>query len=444
MENNTNQTNRPATSAPSYPAPSGSAIYQVSLLDLAVILVQQRWFIVKLTTVFAVIAIIYSLLVTPIYTSTLQIMPPGGGSSGSGAAAMLAASGLGDLVGGFGAAAQGDTVVGVTKSTIVLDNIIDKNGLLTRESEGFSLFGTIKGLFASKDDKPEPKMRTNVRAGLSDQIQSAADKKSGIITVSVSDTSAEMAMQLAQSVFDETLHVMQNVAVTPSAKQRLFIEEQLKENNKALIAAERDLTMFLKDTGMASPSGTPSDIGSLGLLQARMVAKEIEIKAARRFATDANPKLKQLQAEYNAMQKQFEANKGLRSATSPTGNIKNITESSLQYATLFREYKFRESLVTILLRQYETAKIQEAQDPVVIQLLSPPTVPEIRSKPQRSKIVILATLLGGFLAVFIAFIKHFMSLSAKDPEVAPKIAFVKNAIGADFGKIFKRRKNCGK
>lgn len=444
MENNTNQTNRPATSAPSCPAPSGSNVYQVSLLDLAVILVRQRWFIVKFTTVFAVIAIVYSLLATPIYTSTLQIMPPGGGSSGSGAAAMLAASGLGDLVGGFGGAAQGDTVVGVTKSTIVLDNIINKNGLLTRESEGFSLFRTIKGLFTSKDDKPEPKMRTRVRTALSDQIQSAADKKSGIITVSVSDTSAEMATQLAMSVFDETLHVMQNVAVTPSAKQRLFIEEQLKENNKSLIVAERDLTMFLKDTGMASPSGTPSDIGSLGLLQARMVAKEIEIKAARRFATDANPKLKQLQAEYNAIQKQFEANKGLRSATSPTGEIKNITESSLQYATLFREYKFRESLVTILLRQYETAKIQEAQDPVVIQLLSPPTVPEIRSKPQRSKIVILATLLGGFLAVFIAFIKHFMSLSAKDPEVAPKIAFVKNAIGTDLGKIFKRKKNYGK
>ena len=417
-------------------------IYQVSLLDLLVILIRQRWFIVKFTTVFAVIAIVYSLLATPIYKSTLQIMPPSGGAK-SGAAAVLAATGLGELAGGFGAT-EGDTVVGITKSTIVLDRIIDKNGLLVREPEGFSLIGTIKDLFSSTEDVPEPKMRTRVRADLSEQIQSAADKKNGIITVSVSDTSPEMAIQLAQSVFDETLHVMQNIAVTPSAQQRLFIEEQLKENNQALMEAGKNLTAFLKDTGMNSPSGTPSDIGSLGSLQARMVAKEIEIKAARRFATDANPKLKQLQAEYNAIQKQFEANKGLLSAASPTGEIKNITESSLQYATLFREYKFRESLVAILLRQYESAKIKEAQDPVVIQLLSPPTVPEIRSKPQRKKIVVLATLLGGFLAVFLAFIKHFLSLSAKDPEVAPKIEFVKNALGADFARVFRRRKkNCG-
>jgi len=411
-------------------------IYQVSLLDLLVILVRQRFFIIKFTAAFTIIAIIYSLLATPEYKSTLQIMPPGG--SQSGASAMLAAAGIGDLVGGFGAT-QGDTVVGITKSNVVLDRVIDKNGLLTRDPGGFSIIGTIKGIFSSEGEK-EPRMRTSVRSSLSEQIQSAADKKSGIISVSVSDSTPEMAVQLAQSVFDETLDVMQNVAVSPSAQERLFIEEQLKDNNKALIVAEQDLASFLKKTGMGSLSGTPTDIGYIASLQARMVAKEIEIKAARRFATDANPKLKQLQAEYNAIKKQFEANKGMLSSSSEPGEIKNITESSLQYAALFREYKFRESLVTILLRQYETAKIREAQDPVVIQLLSPPTIPEIRSKPQRKKIVVLATLLGGFLAVFIAFIKHFLSLSAKDPRVGSKVDFIRNTIITDLSKFRRRKK----
>ena len=412
-------------------ASSNQNLYQVSLLDLAVILVRQRFFIIKFTAACAIIAIIYSLLATPVYKSTLQIMPPGG--SQSGASAMLAAAGIGDLVGGFGAT-QGDTVVGITKSNVVLDRVIDKNGLLTRDPEGFSIIGTIKGIFSSEGEK-EPRMRTSVRSSLSEQIQSAADKKSGIISVSVSDSTPEMAVQLAQSVFDETLDVMQNVAVSPSAQERLFIEEQLKDNNKALIVAEQDLASFLKRTGMGSLSGTPTDIGYIAALQARMVAKEIEIKAARRFATDANPKLKQLQAEYNAIKKQFEGNKGIAAAASPTGDINNITESSLKFAALFREYKFRENLMAILLKQYETAKIREAQDPVVIQLLSPPTFPEIRSKPERTKIVILATILGAFLAVFTAFIRHFLSLSAKDPEVASKIEFLKKAITSDLGKF---------
>jgi uncharacterized protein involved in exopolysaccharide biosynthesis len=427
------ENNNPATSQQTSPGSTGN-IYEVSLLDLLVILVQQRWFIIKFTSVFALLAILYSLLATPVYKSTLQIMPPGG--SQSGASAMLAAAGIGDLVGGFGAT-QGDTVVGITKSNVVLDRVIDKNGLLTREPEGFSIIRAVKNIFSSNGEK-EPKMRTKVREELSEQIQSAADKKSGIISVSVSDTSPEMAVQLAQSVFDETLAVMQNVAVTPSAKQRLFIEEQLKENNKALIKAENDLSAFLKDTGMSSPSGTPSDIGSLGALQARMVAKEIEIKAARRFATDANPQLKKLQAEYNAIKKQFEDNKGLTAAASPTGDVKNITESSLLYATLFREYKFRESLVTILLRQYETAKLRESQDPVVIQLLSPPTYPEIRSKPRKAFITILATLLGGFFSLIFAFMRHFGGALAKNSDSAPKVNYVKNELHADF-KDFKKK-----
>ena len=136
-------------------------IYQVSLLDLLVILVRQRFFIIKFTSLFAVLAIIYSLLATPVYKSTLQIMPPGGDAK-SGAVAVLAASGLGDLAGGFGAT-QGDTVVGITKSTVVLDRVIDKNGLLTRESDGFSIIGAVKGVFASSDGEKKPKMRTMVR-----------------------------------------------------------------------------------------------------------------------------------------------------------------------------------------------------------------------------------------------------------------------------------------
>lgn len=78
----------------------------------------------------------------------------------------------------------------------------------------------------------------------------------------------------------------------------------------------------------------------------------------------------------------------------------------------------------------------------MIQLISPATTPELRDSPQRRKIVVLATLLGAFLGIFASFIRHFMSLSAADPEVAPKVNFVKNALVTDFikikGKIFRK------
>jgi uncharacterized protein involved in exopolysaccharide biosynthesis len=413
---------------------NNDGVYEVSILDLIVILVEQRWFIAKITAAFAIIAIIYSLLATPIYKSSIQIMPPNAGAQ-SGAAAMLAATGLGDLAGGLGAT-PADTIVGITKSTAVLDRIIDRYDLRTRQPEGHSITGFIKKMFLSAG-KTEPQLRTMVRAALSDSIQSAADKKSSIITVSVKDTSPDMAMKLANAVFDETQAVMQNIAVTPSAQQRVFLEAQIKENNKELTKAENNLIAFQRKTGMiGGAGGAPSDISALGALQARMVAKEIEIKSARRFATGANPQVKKLQAEYDAIKRQFEENKASIGTTPLSGvGLKNLPGASVEYANLFREYKFRESLLDILLRQYETAKIRESQDPVVIQLLSPATAPELRDSPQRKKIVVLATLLGAFLGIFAAFIRHFMNLSAADPEVAPKVNFVKDALWADFIKI---------
>ena len=413
---------------------NNNGAYEVSILDLIVILVDQRWFIAKITTAFAILSIIYALLATPIYKSSIQIMPPDGGGK-SGTMALIAATGLGELASGIGATA-GDTVVGITKSTAVLDRVIDRNDLQNRKAEGWSIKGFFKDLTSSYGGKPEPIMRTLVRISLSDAIQSAADKKSSIITVSVTDTSPDMAMKLANSVFEETQGVMQNIAVTPSAQQRVFLEQQLKENNKALIKAEQDFIVFQRKTGMIGGDGAPSDIAALGALQARMIAKEIEIKSARRFATSENPQIKKLQAEYDAIKRQFQENQSTVGTTPLSGvGLKNLPESSLEYATLFREYKFRESLVTILLRQYESAKIREAQDPVVIQLLSPATMPELRDSPQRRKIVVLATLLGGFLGVFAVFIRHFLSLSAKDVEVAGKMDFVKNSLLGDYNLI---------
>jgi len=410
--------------------PEEGAAYEVSLLDLLVIMAEERRFIAKVTVLFAAVAIIYTLLATPIYKSTVQIMPPDGGAK-SGAAAMLAASGLGELAGGIGATTA-DTIVGITKSNSVLDRIIDRFDLQNRQAEGM----ISRLLRAALPEPGEPKLRTRVRASLSDNIQSAADKKTSIISVSVSDTSPDMAMKLAGAVFEETLGVMQNIAVTPSAQQRLFLEGQIKQSGEDLMKAERDFIAYQKKTGMMGLGGAPSDLAALSSLQARVVAKEIELKSARRFATEANPQIKRLEAEYAAIKKQFEENRA-SAGTKPLSGVglSRLPEASAEYADLFREYKFRESLFQILLQQYESAKIRESQEPLVIQVLSPPTKPEIRSYPQRKKIVVLATLLGIFIGIFAAFIRHFMRVSSADPDTASKIGYLKGAVASDLGAL---------
>ncbi|MCD7954091.1 MAG: Wzz/FepE/Etk N-terminal domain-containing protein [Synergistaceae bacterium] len=406
--------------------------YELSLLDLLVILVQQRWLIIKITAAFVIIAVIYALTATPIYRSTMQIISPNSGAK-SGAAAMLAATGMGDMLGGQ-LTTQSDTVVGVIKSPLVLDRVIDKNSLLTRESENFSIGRLIGALFSKGGSKP--KMRTMVRRSLSESVQAISDKKSGIITLSVKDTSPDMAVKLVKSIFAETLCVMQDVAISPSEQQRVFLESQLKENNRELSKAEGALVTFQKRTGMIGTGGAPNDISALAVLQAQMVAKEIELRSTCSFAKEANPQIKKLEAEYAAIKKQFEADNA-KVGTFPLSGVglKNLPVASLEYAALVREYKFRENLGQILLRQYETARMNELNDPLVFQALGEPTYPELKESPKRAKIVILAAFLGGFLGVLAAFISHFLSISSSDPEEAPKIEFVKEALRSDLKKL---------
>ena len=405
-------------------------VYEVSLLDLLVILAKQKRFIIKVTALFAVISIVYALLATPIYKSELQIMPPSSGSKMSGAMAMLAASGMGDLLGSGALATTSDTIVGITQSPAVLDRVIDKNGLMTRQPEGWYPAAVIARTLASIFPSDKPRIREKVREKLADIIQSESDKKSGIITVSVKDTSPDMAMRLTQSVFDETQNVLQTVAITPESQQRAFLEAQLKDGYKNLAEAEKKLVKYQAKTGIIETGdGTKSPIADgLAMLQAQVAAKEVELKAARQFGTSSNPEVKRLQAEYNAIKAQFEQNRG-KIGTAPLSGVgvKNLPEAAAEYASFMREYKFREALLQMLLKQYEAAKLNEANNPSVIQLLSAPQVPELKDSPKRKKIVVLATLLGAFLGVFLAFIRHFMELSAEDPEVAPKLDYVRQA-----------------
>ena len=403
-------------------------IYEVSLLDLLVILAKQKRFIIKVTAWFVAVAAIYAILATPMYKSTLQIMPPSS-SSGSGAAAMLAASGMGDLLGiGGSLSTTSDTVVGITKSIAVLDKVIDKNGLMTRLPEGWRPAAVIARTMAAVLPFDNSMLREKVREKLNDVIQSESDKKSGIITVSVKDASPDMAVRLAQSIFDETQFMMQKVAITPAGQQRIFVESQLKEAYKNLSEAEQKLVKYQAKTGIIETGeGTKSPLADgLATLQAQMVAKEVQLRAAQRFGTSSNPEVKRLQAEYSAVKAQFERNSG-KIGTAPLSGVgvKNLPEATAEYATFMREYKFREALLQMLLKQYETARMNEANDPVVIQLLSPPTVPELKDSPMRKRLVIIAMLLGIFLGAFMAFVRYYMDLSKRDPEVASKYDYVR-------------------
>jgi len=81
-----------------------------------------------------------------------------------------------------------------------------------------------------------------------------------------------------------------------------------------------------------------------------------------------------------------------------------------------RNLRYQEGIYDILARQFAAAKLDEAKDSPLIQILDEAIPPEKKSKPKRLLIVILATLVAFFVAIIWAFIKEALTRSKSDPE----------------------------
>lgn len=108
-------------------------------------------------------------------------------------------------------------------------------------------------------------------------------------------------------------------------------------------------------------------------------------------------------------------------------HLDKTPNTNLQYMDAVRNVKYQEAVWEILAKQFEMSKLDEAKDFPLIQVLDQATPPENKSKPKRSMIVILATLLAFFLAVLLAFVRESVLRAKQQPEQAERMQILCNA-----------------
>jgi uncharacterized protein involved in exopolysaccharide biosynthesis len=156
-------------------------------------------------------------------------------------------------------------------------------------------------------------------------------------------------------------------------------------------------------------------------LRSEVAAKQVQVQSMRSFATPENPDLIRAQEELRALEAQltrFERGQGGHSPTDLA--LAKVPGAGLEYIRKLREVKYEEALFELLAKQYEAARIDEARDASVIQVLDKAVVPEKKSWPKRSLIVLAVTLFALFVAVFLAFAREQLERMRKDPEVSVK------------------------
>jgi uncharacterized protein involved in exopolysaccharide biosynthesis len=188
-----------------------------------------------------------------------------------------------------------------------------------------------------------------------------------------------------------------HLALTESAQRRLFFEHELATEREALAGAEEALKRSQQQTGMLQVN-TQVEVAIRGIaeLQAEIASREIALKTLTVAATENNPEVIQLNTELNGMREQL---RQLEMARNRAGNplipTSSIPQLGLDYVRLLRELQYHETLFELLAKQFEAAKIDEAKQAPVIQIVDQAVPADKKSWPPRA----LLTAAGALTAL---------------------------------------------
>jgi capsule polysaccharide export protein KpsE/RkpR len=134
------------------------------------------------------------------------------------------------------------------------------------------------------------------------------------------------------------------LAISEAAQRRVFFDQQLAEERSALTAAESDMKATQERTGLIQLSGqAESIIRSIAELEAQISSREVQLQAARTFATDQNPDIVRLQQEIAALRRQLVTLQDDQQRLAP-GDTQlpagRVPGAGLEYARKLREVKY--------------------------------------------------------------------------------------------------------
>jgi capsule polysaccharide export protein KpsE/RkpR len=335
----------------------------------------------------AAIALLIAILIPARYASTTRLMPPDP-PGGQGMALLAGVVGkMGTTLGSLGGDLLGmntsaDLFAGVLQSRTVQNDLIAKFDLR-------KVYGQKRLIDARK----ELASRTDV----------AIDRKSGILTIQVTDHDPKRAAALAQEYVSQLNDVVTQLNTSSAHRERMFLEERLAQVKTELESAEKDFSQFssenatvdIKEQGKAM-------VEAAAILEGQLIAAKTELEGLRQIYTDQNVRVRTMQARVAEVQRELVKMSGKtdESAADPPKDdelypsIRKLPLLGVTYADLYRRTKVEETVFETLTQQYEIAKVQEAKEVPSVKVLDPPEIPEKKVFPPRILLIIVGAVLA--------------------------------------------------
>ncbi len=394
---------------------AGAADASVSLLARARLLWEHRRLVFRFTLSGLLISLLIAFLIPKRYESTARLMPPDDRSTSG--LAMLAsmssqAGALGSLAGGLlGVKSSGALFVGVLGSRSVQDRLIER----------FDLRRVYRTSLMSNAEKQ-----------LAENSIISEDRKSGIITITVTDHSPQRAAVLAQAYVEELDRLISQLSTSSAHRERVFLEDRLKTVKSDLDSAAEHFGQFAsKNTAIDIQAQGKAMVDAAAQLQGELIAAESQLQGLKQIYTPNNVRIREIEARIGELQRQLDklggsSSPAVQNTTStddpsyPT--IRELPLLGVTYSDLYRRTKIEEAIYETLTQQYELAKVQEAKETPSVKVLDAAQVPDRKVYPSRLLVLLIGTV-GSFVIVSLAIFGK-ASWQKTDPE-DPTKKFIK-------------------
>jgi uncharacterized protein involved in exopolysaccharide biosynthesis len=379
------------------------------------------WF--KRKTVFTILAIGISislaiaLLEKNVYTSTTTFMPPDSMSASSNLLGMMASSSAATSIGSqmLGLETPGELYVSILQSRNVLDGLISRFALANYY---------------------QAHMMIDARKSLARDTQVSIDRKSGVISVSVTVTNPGLAANIARGYVTELNRVLTEASTSSARSERIFLEGRVKEVKQQLDDYSKALSQFSTKSGTIDMPNQARSMVDAGLrLQTELITGRSQLAGLLQTYAPDNPRVRAVQARNAELQRQIDALGGKNQPPASDNDLQKggypsageLPTLGLTYYDLQRKVQVQEALWEALTRQLETARVQEAEQTPAARILDVADVPERKSGPSRR----LALMIGTVLSLLVACIS-VIAMSIWDglgPQDEPKKLILEIADG---------------
>ena len=343
------------------------------------------------------------------YESTTRMMPPE--QQGMGAAILAALAGKA-MPGALGALAG--SVLGMKDSGALFVDLLSS--------------GSIEGALVDRFDLQKvyhKRYRQDALKKLKHRTEVTQDRKSGVITIVVTDTDRQRARDMAQAYVDQLDSLLIRVNTSAARREREWIEQRLVTVQNDLEKAQVALSDFAsKNTTLDIKEQTKAMVDAGAKLQAQLIAAHAEADSLGQFYGEGNVRMRAANARVGELQREL---KKLGGSPAQPGDemdsnalyppLRQLPALGVRWADLYRQVKIKETLYDLLTEQYELARIEEVKSVPSVRVIDAPSWPEKKSFPPRLILMLAITSFSVFTtAMMLVLQDRWMRLSPRDPR----------------------------